>query len=602
MKQELFINDQRVDLPANKDIAFMFKSNLLNADITAIMQSGSYAIELPKTLRNAKVLDLADMVSYDSTFPYRNHKAVFYRNGIKIFEGVSLLLGTTNAYRIQLIWSELKELAALLNQELNLNEYLDDNTFVEWSANSPLIPFQASMPNYGFFHYLRFPKEQSSAETKYNLSQIHPSVTAWHILQKIQQKSGLEFVFRTQTENWLKKTAVLCNQRNFSNYNFGSLEPIILGGGQNSISLTQGEIKPNVIIKDNIIRIKPPYSKFILMMTATWTQAQGLNNSLYLTLRKIDGAILASFNGVAADTNNVSISSEIMISDESEFYFTATHTLPTFYWISMIPLEIATADFKRDIEYPTKFFPVYFNLPKIKITEFIRNICHLTGNFVTRNPSDPTNRITFVPISEIYDKKAIGLDWSRKLTGEMESERKFLPAQRNTMQYAQDDDVPTRAAADIIVDDTTIPQQADLATMAFSASETVSQGISRIVQYEYVPAEKDENNVITTPESVNYTEVKPRINSIFSTSPVKLLSFGGMGFETLLPQFYPEYQNLVKRPIKIIETFRLNELDLKNIDYTVPIYLRQYGRFYGIIQITEKAGIGKAELLQLTIS
>jgi len=142
MKQELFINDQRVDLPANKDIAFMFKSNLLNADITAIMQSGSYAIELPKTLRNAKVLDLADMVSYDSTFPYRNHKAVFYRNGIKIFEGVSLLLGTTNAYRIQLIWSELKELAALLKQELNLNEYLDDNTFVEWSANSPLSCFR----------------------------------------------------------------------------------------------------------------------------------------------------------------------------------------------------------------------------------------------------------------------------------------------------------------------------------------------------------------------------------------------------------------------------------------------------------------------------
>lgn len=65
----------------------------------------------------------------------------------------------------------------------------------------------------------------------------------------------------------------------------------------------------------------------------------------------------------------------------------------------------------------------------------------------------------------------------------------------------------------------------------------------------------------------------------------------------------PSYSYLAKimeNPIIITEKLLLNEFDLKDLDYSIPIYLSKYGAFFAIVSITrDSKGISKCELLKL---
>lgn len=57
---------------------------------------------------------------------------------------------------------------------------------------------------------------------------------------------------------------------------------------------------------------------------------------------------------------------------------------------------------------------------------------------------------------------------------------------------------------------------------------------------------------------------------------------------------------MLNEAITIKEKFRLTEIDLCSLDYTKPVYLRQYGKYYGVVTIqTSSADECEAELMQL---
>lgn len=63
---------------------------------------------------------------------------------------------------------------------------------------------------------------------------------------------------------------------------------------------------------------------------------------------------------------------------------------------------------------------------------------------------------------------------------------------------------------------------------------------------------------------------------------------------------YQYLQEMVKTPFVIEENLRLNEFDLKDIDYTRPVYLGKYNAYFAIITIQRNSkGICKCELLKL---
>jgi hypothetical protein len=70
--------------------------------------------------------------------------------------------------------------------------------------------------------------------------------------------------------------------------------------------------------------------------------------------------------------------------------------------------------------------------------------------------------------------------------------------------------------------------------------------------------------------------------------------------EGLVNRYYKSLQNTIKCPVKLSVSVRLNEVDLKGLDFSTPVYLRQFGNYYAILKVqTSKTDICKVELLQL---
>lgn len=63
---------------------------------------------------------------------------------------------------------------------------------------------------------------------------------------------------------------------------------------------------------------------------------------------------------------------------------------------------------------------------------------------------------------------------------------------------------------------------------------------------------------------------------------------------------YSYLSRIMENPIIITENLRLNEHDLRNLDYNMPVYLSKYGSFFAVVSITrDSKGISKCELLKL---
>lgn len=63
---------------------------------------------------------------------------------------------------------------------------------------------------------------------------------------------------------------------------------------------------------------------------------------------------------------------------------------------------------------------------------------------------------------------------------------------------------------------------------------------------------------------------------------------------------YNYLQNIIIRPVVITETLNLNEFDLRDIDYSVPVYLNKYNSYFAVVSIKrDSKGKCKCELIKL---
>ena len=78
------------------------------------------------------------------------------------------------------------------------------------------------------------------------------------------------------------------------------------------------------------------------------------------------------------------------------------------------------------------------------------------------------------------------------------------------------------------------------------------------------------------------------------------LDFSDLKFQNRVSRFgLSSYQDLIKLPFVIKDTFRLTEIDLKNIDYSIPVYIERYAAFFAIISIRSQGDYSECELLKL---
>lgn len=609
MTEELFINNQSVDLKPDAASTLNYKSNLFG-DISKITSSNSQTIQCPKTTTNRKIFDNPGAPAYISGVRYNRYSAHLVRNGIEVVSvGYAVLLSTSEHYEIALYWGVMANFQTWVDKAAKLND-LSGSDGLPWDKSVTATSLsEIKSIGYGFAKY-------DCGVTNTSLINIHPSATAWWILNKIATQAGFTFEMPDRYKLALRGIAIPCLSRNASAASNKaeatvSTYPFLQnsnGFWGYSIAGNNGTDRHGVFDPDDNTKIRKVDGATKVIISIVNKSGSQLGMTLY---SNSSGSFpsrvyvrATQYNDSSETTTQiaVSIGSSVVSSSTGMYAYQKTYYFANineellwgkYDYLRLFPHNgsgrivgsrlgdtklTITEDFESII-YPSAY-PILQNLPEITQIDFIKAICGMLGIFAVPDPTN-ANNLKFVSLDTLQANKGKARDWSDKLVRSNDDEPKTVEykindyCRNNYFKYKEDDSVTTNADGNLKVDSEVLDAEKTVITLPFAPSDG-----SKIPHYAM-------NNDGT---GVETAQVKDRIMRLISDgSGMASLTFDRLDFQTLLSTYHSTLSRLLNSAIVITEQVILDELDLKQLDYTIPIYLRQYGKFYGIISIQSTA-------------
>ena len=592
----LFIDGELVDLDDSTKITLNYKSNLFT-DLSKIVSNNSYTIKLPKTVRNQKVIKHADLPACSTDYPRKYHEARYIRNGVEIIpNGKAVVLSISEVIEVALTWGNFVSLSNLIGEGKTLNELFSED-YVQWDSNIAISDYEknsgviVSKINFGF-------KEEETAVT------YHPSVRASHIVERIQAGYGLTFRWPEEKRQVISKLIIPCLYRNggYANQQERYCKVDIAGSQDSLLFWNKKEEGPKFgeafqynfatgssilvrsikVLADGTMVITPNFKSkndnLVLLYGESWID----ENYQYLPYTVIDDEYPYHYN----------IPYEIDI--QKGYFFTIGIRQG---WANVNRIESNSVVFSmkpKEIQVGDKF-SIAENLPKIKMIDFIKSLCYICGLFAIA--SEEENQLSFVSIDIIKNNKSRAKNWTKKIVASYQDNKPNKMsyildnfAQNNRLKWKEDETVVGLFNGVIIVENNTLDLEKDTIMMPFAASDTRG-GIASVPIYTY-----------DVSGELEYETVEPRILLEQDDNGKSKGVFIGLDWMTLINQNYQTYQEMVRNPIIITEKIEISDIDLKELDVTVPVYLGQYGRYYALISVkAEDTGVCECKLLQLEV-
>ena len=609
MTEGLYINGEAVDLKPDAATTLNYKSNLLG-DISKITSSNSQTIQCPKTTRNRKIFDNPGAPAYVSDKRYNRYSARLVRNGIEIVRvGYAVLLSSSETYEIALYWGVMANFQAWVDKAAKLNE-LTGTEALTWGANITATSLsQMKSAGYGYAKY-------DCGVSNTNLANIHPSVTAWWILNRIATQAGFTFEIPDKHKLALRGIAIPCLSRNASaasNQAEATVSTYPFLQNSNgfwgySIAGNNGTDKHGVFDPDDNTKIRKVDGATKVIISIIDKSGSQLGMTLYsndsgaFPSRVYVRATQYNDNSETTTQIAVSIGSSAVSSSTGMYAYQKTYYFADineellwgrYDYLRLFPHNgsgrivgsrlgntklTITEDFESII-YPSTY-PIPQNLPEISQIDYIKAICGMLGIFAVPDPAN-VNNLKFVSLDTLQENKVQACDWSDKLARSNDDEPKTTEykindyCRNNYFRYKEDDTVSTNADGNLKIDSEILDAEKTVITLPFAPSDG-----STIRHYEL----NDDGTAVDT------VQVKDRIMRLISDgSGLAMLAFDDLDFTTLLSKYYSTLSRLLNSAITITEQIMLDEYDLKSLDYSIPFYLRQYGKFYGIVSIQSTA-------------
>lgn len=614
MTRELIIEGQHVDLSPDTDITLEYVSNVLG-DFGKISLSRSYTVKLPRTLRNAKILDDPGRPGHESAGTRRFLTARYYRHGIDLLGDAQayVLRTTAEAYELALVWNTLPALQALSQSKKTLND-LAGLSRLTWIGSNGQTPdytgMQAGSVGALFAWYesglgpLRYPDVNAAT---------HPCMSLDVLLRLIMEQAGVPYSIESERAQAALWSCLLLAAP--------SHKP------DRAMELESGSVAGSVAFRAANVNHKPTTLLDLNDWTHGWDApgvATGPFNTgeikkhrLLINLRtpaNMDGAYMY-IRGIQLDGVVVKDQEELarfyFHSDADGYYCSADETFDLGSWpqysVGLGGLEgsvpsVATAyeaglplfALNRihdviDIAQDNRF-PLEGNLPDIGQWEFVTTCMSMFGMV----PVIKDGVVSFVDYSILFDKSQ-ALEWTHKVAMNADGSPDELSpssdgwAQSNLIVFAKNDEVadPT---ADIKVSDATLKESRDLFKLPFAASRQ-----SSAIHYE-----------VGKDNELEDIDIQPRVFCLSNAQDEEgntrsILTYtDDLSGESLVRTYFPELQEAMRKPVRLSVGIRLHELDLARLDFRRPVYLGQWGQYYSIIKIqTSDTDLCKVELIQI---
>lgn len=591
MKEELYIKGESVDL-GDSEITLNFKSNLLGG-ISKITASNSYTITLPRTNKNIRLLDFPDVAGHESYMMRDYFNAEYYRNGVKLFDAKAVLISCSeDGFNVALTWGMSEKFIQLMNDDKSIQEFAD--MALPWNSSTTydngLVDGQLS---HGYIRHNAGIDVDSNRDKIF----IHPSVNCMRLLEEIASYYGLTMDWGSYKQYIELLYLPLISQKASSKYNFfeanitGTLDSDIKYVKFTQINRVDGINISNTETYGDVVRIYETsldWELDILIYTNKHNTLNVVELAFYSNAQYIKSLQISSNDiGLCAYKGVIPFD----ITEYSNITIRIRINNGALLGIIKSYIKIFSEDV-QSVSY-NQYYPIGSNLPDISVVDFIKQICWLFGLFAIKNTG-----VSFISVNKIIDNRDKAVDWSKKLvpTGWTAKETSYTFgdfAQKNYFRYEENENAKS-ADGYMVVQNKTLDHEKDLAKLPYTAGG--DNGDMRAVPY----FKWSEDGTTVELEDCGDRIMQLVISFDSQGKEDARLDFSDLKFQNRVSRFgLSSYQDLIKSPFVIKDTFRLTEIDLKNLDYTIPVYIERYAAFFAIISIKSQGDYSECELLKL---
>lgn len=590
MKEELYIKGESVDL-GDSEITLNFKSNLLG-DISKITASNSYTITLPRTNKNIRLLDFPDVAGHESYMMRDYFNAEYYRNGVKLFDAKAVLISCSeDGFDVALTWGMSEKFIQLMNDDKSIQEFAD--MALPWNSSTTydngLVDGQLS---HGYIRHNAGIDVDSNRDKIF----IHPSVNCMRLLEEIASYYGIAMEWGSYKQYIELLYLPLISQKANPKYNYFQAEFIKINDFGLEMSLNSTLSGISIVASNSYIKIDDLSTDWDLLVNI-FTNAPSNTSNVVLVRFNGDGGNFYNLYLNSDSSGTCSYKGKIPGNINNYSYVTINFIIQNGYTIiegngGIVKLSSINYDNKQ-LSYGG-VYPIGSNLPDISVVDFIKQICWLFGLFAIKIDTG----VFFMPVSKIIDNKKKAVDWSKKLvpTGWTAKETSYTFgdfAQKNYFRYEENEKAKS-ADGYMVVKNKTLDHEKDLVKLPYTAGG--DNGDMRAVPY----FKWSDDGTIVELEDCGDRIMQLVISFDSQGKEDARLDFSDLKFQNRVSRFgLSSYQDLIKSPFVIKDTFRLTEIDLKNLDYTIPVYIERYAAFFAIISIKSQGDYSECELLKL---
>ena len=592
MKEELYIKGESVDL-GDSEITLNFKSNLLG-DISKITASNSYTIKLPRTNKNIRLLDFPDVAGHESYMMRDYFNAEYYRNGVKLFDAKAVLISCSeDGFDVALTWGMSEKFIQLMNDDKSIQEFAD--MALPWNSSTT---YDNGLVNGQLSHgYIR---HNAGIDVDSNRDKIfiHPSVNCMRLLEEIASYYGLTMDWGSYKQYIELLYLPLISQKASSKYNFfeanitGTLDSDIKYVKFTQINRVDGINISNTETYGDVVRIYETsldWELDILIYTNKHNTLNVVELAFYSNAQYIKSLQISSNDiGLCAYKGVIPFD----ITEYSNITIRIRINNGALLGIIKSYIKIFSEDV-QSVSY-NQYYPIGSNLPDISVVDFIKQICWLFGLFAIKSDTG----VSFISVNKIIDNRDKAVDWSKKLvpTGWTAKETSYTFgdfAQKNYFRYEENENAKS-ADGYMVVQNKTLDHEKDLVKLPYTAGG--DNGDMRAVPY----FKWSEDGTTVELEDCGDRIMQLVISFDSQGKEDARLDFSDLKFQNRVSRFgLSSYQDHIKSPFVIKDTFRLTEIDLKNLDYTIPVYIERYAAFFAIISIKSQGDYSECELLKL---
>lgn len=592
MKEELYIKGESVDL-GDSEITLNFKSNLLG-DISKITASNSYTIKLPRTNKNIRLLDFPDVAGHESYMMRDYFNAEYHRNGVKLFDAKAVLISCSeDGFDVALTWGMSEKFIQLMNDDKSIQEFAD--MALPWNSSTT---YDNGLVNGQLSHgYIR---HNAGIDVDSNRDKIfiHPSVNCMRLLEEIASYYGLTMDWGSYKQYIELLYLPLISQKANPKYNFfeanitGTLDSDIKYVKFTQINRVDGINISNTETYGDVVRIYETsldWELDILIYTNKHNTLNVVELAFYSNAQYIKSLQISSNDiGLCAYKGVIPFD----ITEYSNITIRIRINNGALLGIIKSYIKIFSEDV-QSVSY-NQYYPIGSNLPDISVVDFIKQICWLFGLFAIKSDTG----VSFISVNKIIDNRDKAVDWSKKLvpTGWTAKETSYTFgdfAQKNYFRYEENENAKS-ADGYMVVQNKTLDYEKDLLKLPYTAGG--DNGDMRAVPY----FKWSEDGTTVELEDCGDRIMQLVISFDSQGKEDARLDFSDLKFQNRVSRFgLSFYQDLIKSPFMIKDTFRLTEIDLKNIDYTIPVYIERYAAFFAIISIKSQGDYSECELLKL---